>query len=86
MMQEILLKAKKPQVRKPILTRNRKVAANVQAMFEKWEAEQFPSRVQKPEANPQSISSRKRQAAAMNIRLTRHQIRQLLIQKKELAQ
>lgn len=76
---------KTEQVKKPIFTRNRKVAANVQAMFEKWEAEQFPSRVHKQEGNPQSITSRKRSAAAMNIRLTRHQIRELLTQKAEVA-
>ena len=77
---------KKEQVKKPIFTRNRKVAANVQVMHEKWEQEQFPSRVQKQEADPQSITSRKRSAAAMNIRLTRHQIRQLLNEKQNLKE
>ena len=71
------------QVRKPIFTRNRKVAANVQFMYEKWEQEQFPSRVQKQEADPHSITSRKRSAAAMNIRLTRSQIRMLLTEKQK---
>ena len=77
---------KKEQVKKPIFTRNRKVAANVQNMYEHWEKTQFPSRGQKQEADPQSITSRKRSAAAMNIRLTRHQIRAQARKKRLITQ
>lgn len=81
----ISIKVKKEQVRKPILTHNRKVAANVQAMFEKWEQEQFPSRVQKQEADPKSIGSRKQEAAKLGIRLTRSAVRTLLKEKQLVA-
>lgn len=39
--------------------RNAKIAQNVAVMYGKWFAEQFPSRVRKPDTQPSSISSLK---------------------------
>lgn len=46
--------------RKPNILKNPKIGKQIQEMYEKWEREQFPSRVNKPEADPESISSIKK--------------------------
>lgn len=48
------------QKRKPIVVRNPKVHAQGMAMTEKWEREQWPSRVNKPEPTPERISTIKK--------------------------
>lgn len=78
------IRAVKEQIHKPIFTRNRKVAKNVEDMHNRWEANQFPSRVQKKEKDPNSIGGRKEAATELGVRLTRSQVR-LLLKEKQLV-
>lgn len=58
---------------RPSPVKNPAVAEQVNAMHDKWLAEQFPSRVSKAEPNPDSISSIKKLH-----RCTRHVARMML--------
>lgn len=42
------------------MARNQKINANVNHMYDKWEKEQFPSRVVKVDADPTSVQSVKK--------------------------
>jgi len=63
-------KPPRKMVRKPNILRNPKIGKQIAEMHDKWVREQFPSRVNKPQPDPRSLSNIK-----LRNNCTRHQAR-----------